>query len=642
MAPIIRRLSESDWAKPYVIAVGQHTHLLDLAIKDFDIGIDERIEIARSRSSMAELMARVVDSLDTRLESINPACIIAQGDTTTVLAAALVAFHRRMSSSCMSRPACGRATWMRRSRRSSTAASVALATSLHCAPTARAMAALVAEGIHAADCLVTGNTVIDALLETAARKPQLPKGFPATARTILLTAHRRENFGRPLERRFQRCVRWSIAIPTSGSSFPSTPTPTRRAMAERLLGEHPRIVLSEPLSYPSLVAAMQASWLIVTDSGGLQEEAPALGKPVLVIRETTERPEALDTGIVRLVGTDPDRIMQAISELHDDPQAYRSMARPVFPYGDGHAAECIVDALRQRLVPATNPRPNMAGADRREAIRQANKPTSLRNPSAPLNRGDVNLPEFLACTAIAAVLFPACAFAQTVTFESTLRDRGFKEGIVLQGRASSSVFVALPRGARVSNARIVIDGQSTTPTLQRGSFSVSVNGQPVDAVGLSGKSGLVPLQRSIALRDDRLSGVDAMNIRFETDLRTTTDPCTDDIDPANSVTISPQTQIAFDVDLAEVRSIADAIALLPQRPLVQLPAPAFGVGRDCRSRASAWCPLDGARTGTSLRLGPRRRYSGHPPRCGPQSPTRFPFHPDRTQGQQARHCGRSG
>lgn len=180
--------------------------------------------------------------------------------------------------------------------------------------------------------------------------------------------------------------------------------------------------------------------------------------------------------------------------------------------------------------------------------------------------------KFGAWAAIAALLFPVCAFAQTVTFELTLQDRGFKDGIVLRGRAASSVFVALPRGARVSNARIVIDGQSITPTLQRGSFSVSVNGEPVDAVSLDGKSGRVPLQRSIALGDDRLSGADALNVGFETDLRTTTDPCADDIDPANSVTISPRTRIAFDVDIGEVQSIADAIALLPPRPLVQLPA----------------------------------------------------------------------
>ncbi len=568
MAPIIRRLMESDWAKPYVIAVGQHTHLLDLAIKDFDIDIDERMEIGRSRSSIAELLARVVDSLDERLESIDPACIIAQGDTTTVLAAGLVAFHRRiffvhveagLRTGNMDAPF--PEEFNRRV--------VTLATSLHCAPTAGAMAALVAEGIPAADCLVTGNTVIDALLETAARKPELPKGFPATARTILLTAHRRENFGRPLENAFSTLRAVVDRYPDVGIFFPIHPNPNTKSVAERFLGEHPRIVLSEPLGYSPLVAAMQASWLIVTDSGGLQEEAPALGKPVLVIRETTERPEALDTGTVRLVGTDPDRIMQAISELHDDPQAYRSIARPVFPYGDGHAAKRVVDALRRRLMPGDQTA-SMRGRSGPVRSDPSNQRTDKPHKYAVQPRQSTS--RLYACAAIAAVLFPACAFAQTVTFESTLQDHGFKEGIVLQGRAASSVFLALPRGARVTNARLIIDGQSTTPTLQRGSFSTTVNGQPVDAVSLNGKSGLVPLQRSIEVRGDRLSGFDALSIRFEADLRATTDPCTDDVDPANSVTISPQTRIAFDVNLDEVRSIADAIALLPQRPLVQLPA----------------------------------------------------------------------
>lgn len=569
MAPIIQRLNESHWAKPYVIAVGQHTHLLDLAIKDFEIGIDEHIEIARPRSSLAELLARVIDGLDTRLEPINPACMIAQGDTTTVLAAGLVAFHRRiffvhveagLRTGNMDAPF--PEEFNRRA--------VTLATSLHCAPTAGAMAALIAEGVPAADCLVTGNTVIDALLETAERKPALPRNFPTTARTILLTAHRRENFGPPLERVFSTLRAEVDRYPDIGIFFPIHPNPDTRRTAQRFLGEHPRIVLSKPLGYSSLVAAMQASWLIVTDSGGLQEEAPALGKPVLVIRETTERPEALGTDTVRLVGTDPDRIMQAICELHDDVQAYQRVARPVFPYGNGRAAEYIVGALRRRLVPEDK------SATEHDRIGSAGSGPSKQQPNEPHKHTSTVKPrrstlKFDACAAIAALLFPVCAFAQTVTFESTLQDRGFRDGIVLQGRATSSVFVALPREAEVTNARLIIDGQSTTPTLQRGSFSVDVNGQPVDGVSLNGKSGLVPLQRSIVLGNDRLRGFDGLNIRFEADLRASADPCTDDVDPANSVTISPQTRIAFDVDIGQVRSIADAVALLPRHPLVQLP-----------------------------------------------------------------------
>lgn len=180
--------------------------------------------------------------------------------------------------------------------------------------------------------------------------------------------------------------------------------------------------------------------------------------------------------------------------------------------------------------------------------------------------------KILARAAIVGALFPACAFAQTVTIETTLGERGFTDGIVLHGQDTSNVFVALPHGARMTNGRLVIDAQSVTPTLQRGSFSILVNGQPVDAVGLTASSGPVPLKRSIALRDDRLNGFDALSIGFKTDLRTDVDPCRDDFDPANSVTLLPASRLAFDVDMGKVRSVADAFALLPHRPLVQLPA----------------------------------------------------------------------
>lgn len=353
MAPVIRCLAASEWAWPHVIAVGQHTHLLDLAIKDFDISIDERIEIVRSRGSITEVMARAIDGLDQSLEALNPSCVVAQGDTTTVLAAGIVAFYRRIPFVHIEaglRTDDITAPFPEEFNRRA----VALATSLHCAPTTRAMAALAAEGVRGADCIMSGNTVIDALLEMVPRKPHLPAGFPASHKTILLTAHRRENYGRPLEEAFLALREVVDRYADIAIFFPVHPNPNTKLVAERILGGHPRIILSEPLNYPQLVAAMQASWLVVTDSGGMQEEGPALGKPVLVLREVTERPEALDTGVVKLVGTDRGRIVRVVSELHDDPQSYRCMARSVFPYGDGHAGERIVDAMRRRLVPDQN------------------------------------------------------------------------------------------------------------------------------------------------------------------------------------------------------------------------------------------------------------------------------------------------
>ena len=350
MAPVIRRLAESRWATPYVIAVGQHTHLLDMAIKDFDLSIDQRIEIVRSRGSITEVMARAMDDLDVGLEGLNPACVVAQGDTTTVLAAGMAAFYRRIPFVHVEaglRTGDITAPFPEEFNRRA----VALATSLHCAPTARAKAALIAEGASEADCILSGNTVIDALLDLVPRKPELPPNFPAPYKTILLTAHRRESFGQPLERAFLALREMVERYADLAIFFPVHPNPNTKLLAERLLGGHPRIVLSDPVNYPQLVAAMQASWLVVTDSGGMQEEGPALGKPVLVLRDVTERPEALETGVVKLVGTDHGRIVHSISELHDDPQAYRQMARAVFPYGDGRAGERIVDAMFRRLMP---------------------------------------------------------------------------------------------------------------------------------------------------------------------------------------------------------------------------------------------------------------------------------------------------
>lgn len=348
MAPVVKRLKESEWARPWVIAVGQHTHLLDRAIADFGIGIDDRVEILRNKHTVLEVLTHAIDGLDERLEMLAPQCVIAQGDTTTVLAAALVAFHRHL-------PFVHVEAGLRTGDLSApfpeefNRRAASIATTLHCAPTRTAQNALVREGIRESDCIMCGNTVIDALMEMLARNPPLPSDFPSAAKPILLTAHRRESFGAPMRRALSALREAADRYPDIAIYFPVHPNPNSRRTAMEVLNGHPRIVLTEPVDYAELVAAMKASWLVVTDSGGLQEEAPAIGKPVLVLREVTERPEALETGVVKLVGTDPDRILSAIAALHDDPDAYRRAARPVFPYGDGHAAERIVEALRKVL-----------------------------------------------------------------------------------------------------------------------------------------------------------------------------------------------------------------------------------------------------------------------------------------------------
>ena len=348
MAPVIAALRASDWAQPFVVSIGQHAQLLDQAMAGFDLVADHHVSIARSRGSILEVAAQALDRLDAMLDEMDADCLIAQGDTTSVMAASLVAFYRKLPFVHVEaglRTGDLTAPFPEEYNRRV----AALGTSLHCAPTEQAAQHLLAEGIAAANILRSGNTVIDALLTTAAGHPALPADFPKVPRPILVTAHRRESFGLPIEAAFGALRAAVERYPDVGLYFPVHPNPEISATAHRLLGGHDRIVLSEPQAYPQLVAAMQASWLVVTDSGGLQEEAPALGKPVLVLRDVTERPEAIASGAVQLVGTDPARILAAIGQLHGDAAAYAGMAKPVFPYGDGKAAERIVAALRQRL-----------------------------------------------------------------------------------------------------------------------------------------------------------------------------------------------------------------------------------------------------------------------------------------------------
>jgi UDP-N-acetylglucosamine 2-epimerase (non-hydrolysing) len=226
---------------------------------------------------------------------------------------------------------------------------IAVSATLHCAPTSAAAQNLMNENISAERIVVSGNTVIDSLLEIAATKPTPPADFPQL-RTILLTAHRRENFGTPLRDAFTAIRAFVDLTPDVAVYFPVHPNPNAREIAYEIFLNHPRIKLVEPLDYRNIVAALQNAWCVVTDSGGLQEEAPALGKPVLVLRDITERPEAVASGVVEIVGTSREGVFNSLAELNRDPLKYKRMARPVFPYGDGHASRRIVEALYRHFV----------------------------------------------------------------------------------------------------------------------------------------------------------------------------------------------------------------------------------------------------------------------------------------------------
>ena len=346
MAPVIRRLRESDWAIPIVITTGPHDELLDIALHDFAIEPDHTIAHDMNFGTIVKLLGSVATELDALFDKIKPHCVIAQGDTTTVFATSLAAFYRRipfvhveagLRTGDLSAPF--PEEFHRRV--------VSVATTLHCAPTSTAAQHLRSENIPDKFIVVSGNTVIDALLETAAEKPAPPKGFPKVPRPILMTAHRRENFGDRFRDAFLAVRAFIDVSADTALFFPVHPNPAARSVAHEILSNHPRIILTDPLPYRELVGALQNSWVVVTDSGGLQEEAPALGKPVLVLRDVTERPEVVEAGVAKLIGTERKRVFDALAELHTNSAAYERMARVVFPYGDGQAAKRIISSIPQ-------------------------------------------------------------------------------------------------------------------------------------------------------------------------------------------------------------------------------------------------------------------------------------------------------
>ena len=345
MAPVISALGKTDWAAVRVLATAQHRAMLDQVLNLFKITPDIDLNIMRPNQSLTSLTARLLLDLDNVLISEKPDAVLAQGDTTTVMTTALACFYHQIPFGHveaglrtgdmlnpfpeeMNRVMAGKfARW-------------------HFAPTEGSRRNLLAESIPDNQIFVTGNTVIDALLHISARELPLGIDIASSRRLILVTAHRRENFGEPFLN-ICRAIRFlADTNPDVEFLYPVHPNPNVVEPVTRLLAGHARITLCDPLDYAPFVAAMKQAYLILTDSGGVQEEAPALGRPVLVMRHETERPEAVDAGVVKLVGPDYANIVGETQKLLDDPAAYRSMARGVSPYGDGHAAGRIVAPIR--------------------------------------------------------------------------------------------------------------------------------------------------------------------------------------------------------------------------------------------------------------------------------------------------------
>ena len=353
MAPVILMLRQDSFFDVKVLASAQHREMLDQVLSVFGVSPDFDLDAMRPDQTLAELTSRLVVGLDEVIAQVKPDMVLAQGDTTTVLASALASFYRQVSFGHVEaglRTGDMRNPYPEEMNRV-LAGHVA---AQHFAPTETARENLLREGIADGIIHVTGNTVIDALLDVAKKDIALDESLDPRKRLVLVTAHRRENFGEPF-RSILRAIRGIVnRHPDVQVLYPVHPNPNVREVAHRELSDCERVVLCEPLDYGRFVAAMKRAHLILTDSGGVQEEAPALGKPVLVLRTETERPEAVDAGVVKLVGLEQANIEREASRLLEDPVAYRAMAKGVSPYGDGMAAQRIGRILRELLADRDN------------------------------------------------------------------------------------------------------------------------------------------------------------------------------------------------------------------------------------------------------------------------------------------------
>jgi UDP-N-acetylglucosamine 2-epimerase (non-hydrolysing) len=346
LAPVVHALRADATLETRVVVTAQHREMLDQTLAVFGITPDVDLDLMRAGQSLSEMTARILTALTETFERERPDFVLVQGDTTTVFVGALAAFYAKVPVGHVEAGLRSGDLYDPFPEEVNRQLATVLA-SLHFAPTERARANLLAGGVPAERILLTGNTVIDALQYVAGR---LPPVEPANGRrTILLTAHRRENWGEPMRRIFRGVRQVLDARPDVDVVFPMHRNPIVRDAVASELGEHPRVTLTEPFGYVEMIEAERRCYLALTDSGGLQEELPTLGKPVLVLRETTERPEAIEAGCARLVGTSTEAVVSNVLELLDDRAAYERMARVANPFGDGKASERIVTAVRSFL-----------------------------------------------------------------------------------------------------------------------------------------------------------------------------------------------------------------------------------------------------------------------------------------------------
>jgi UDP-N-acetylglucosamine 2-epimerase (non-hydrolysing) len=364
MAPVVQELARTPQVIPLVCVTAQHRQMLDQVLGLFDIHPDVDLNLMQNDQNLASLTAAIFTHLDPVLVSLKPDWILVQGDTTTVMASTIAAYYHHIHVGHVEAGLRTNDKWQpfpeEINRRLAS-----IVTDLHFAPTDWARQNLIRENINSNQIVVTGNPVIDAL-QAVVRMPATPgvldlfkrihipyqssevfeKASGGIPRLILVTAHRRENFGQPLEQICSALIKLAnIYQDRIRIVYPVHLNPNVQEPVYRILDSIPNIILLEPLDYLPMVHLMKHASLVLTDSGGLQEEAPALGVPVLVMRTVTERPEGIQAGTVRLVGTDTDVIVAQACHLLDDPRAYAAMAHAINPYGDGNAAMRIVNAI---------------------------------------------------------------------------------------------------------------------------------------------------------------------------------------------------------------------------------------------------------------------------------------------------------
>lgn len=348
MAPVIAALKDSASMEVRVCVTAQHRELLDQVLELFAITTDHDLGIMRPDQDLFDLTTRMLTGIGAVIEEEAPDLVLVQGDTTTCFTGALAAFYCGVQVGHVEaglRTHDLAAPFPEEANRVLTSG----LTRFHFAPTEWARENLVAENVDPARIWVTGNTGIDALVYVRAQIGKCPRDNNAAARTILITGHRRENFGPGIETACRAIARLARDHPDWSFIYPVHPNPNIEVPVRDLLKGLSNIQLPAPMEYRGFVALMDRSDLIITDSGGIQEEAPSLGKPVLLMRDVTERPEAVEAGTVKLVGTDEEAIVGSVETLLSDASAYRRMARAINPYGDGKASGRIVKILQDSL-----------------------------------------------------------------------------------------------------------------------------------------------------------------------------------------------------------------------------------------------------------------------------------------------------